>query len=783
MPQFLTTALLKVAGGALTAAQAGAVVNIGLSAALNAATAALQRSGSSREEADAGNAPSSRPPYRHLYGRSREQGVYAPGWSPFYDKTNGILYACILLNSRESAGGVVRLFADERGIGLTGDPYDFGSVASGTATVLEGNTSVTITHGMASTPDSGRCWTADGVFGTVSAITATEMTLTIGGAAPAGGTPVNWSALVETDGATATNGVFEDHLSAWIGLGDQTHPPARILAEWGDPSTLNKARFWPSDKWSGCTVLWLRLERGLESELPSRWPSWPTPAFKVEMNWSKVWNPRDETQDAADPSTWEYSDNQALCLLDALMQNPVERYPLTGLRIGDFEDAADVADQDFALKSGATQRRFRVAGHIVYAQGIELFQQLQPLQLAGAGELLRIGGRVGYRPGVAQSSAMTITQAMRGSMQFTRTGNGRGLPGALRVSFPDRFANWEMSPLAPYQVDPAWDGGESRITGVDLHMVPFPVQAMLVQKVMAETAKQEKKLSFTAPPGVIEVVAGAQVTVDFPRAGDARNGDYRVVSTAPAQWMQDDAGAMTFAMPITLEGTSAAVYAWNPATDEQDFYRADEVLPDPTMPDPLDLDSTVSGTAITVSIWPPGTLVTDPNVAWIPDADAPELEWEFRRNDESFWQGGGVVSNNSQTVADTLSPVATGESYDLRVRCVGDDRVSDWLYHYAVQVGFALAAPGSVTATGESGNIALSATAPVDADFDAIQFWASEIDDFEASVLVSEQSGSGGDTLTHDHTVATGQTRFYFVRCLTANRAVSAYATASATAT
>jgi len=185
-----------------------------------------------------------------------------------------------------------------------------------------------------------------------------------------------------------------------------------------------------------------------------------------------------------------------------------------------------------------------------------------------------------------------------------------------------------------------------------------------------------------------------------------------------------------------------------------------------------------------VSLGPPGTLVTDPNLIWTPDADAPELAWEFRRNDEGFWQGGGVVANTAQTVNDTLEPVATGESYDLRVRSVSDDdRVSAWLYLYATQVGFTLAAPGSVSATGESGNIALSATAPVDADFDAMQFWAAETDDFEAAVLISEQTGSGGDVFTHDHTVSTGQARFYFVRCLTSDRAVSAFATASATAT
>jgi len=776
--------LLALGIPGLTKAGAATLVNLGLSAALSAVAGALNRpSGAdlSREL----SAPRTLPVYRHAYGRARIQGSPAPAWEPYFDPTNRVLYACILLNSRESAGGVVRMFLDRRAVGLSGDLYDFGEVEEGSATVLEGNTQVTVSHTLGSTPVAAgiQAWSDAGGYHTIDQITSTTFRVTIPSAAGVGGETINWMAMLSTDGAAATNSPFQGYLNAWLGLGGQAHPPTRILQEWGDFGGFNPGKFWPSDKWAGRTVLWLRIAEGPTNTLTDRWPAWP-PAVEVEADWSKVWDSRDGAQSASDPTTWTYSDNQALCLLDALRQNPLERYPLSQIRQADFEDAADVADEGVSLKSGGTERRYRVGGLVAYANGPELLDQLQPLALSGAGELVRIGGKIGYRPGVWVAPEITLDDALRDRpMTFRSTRSPRDLPGAVRASFPDPASSWELTGLQPITVDPDWDGAEDRIRDVQLGLVPYARQAMRIQQIIGRELPLQKELSALFPPSAIEVVAGCNVTVDFPRAGDVRSGVYRVVGADPAQWLQQD-DRVSFSLPLDLLETAESVFAWNPETDEQDFYNPGEIPPDPNIPDPLDLAGSVSGTVLTVEIDPPGTLITDPNPIWEPDLNAPDMEWEFRRNDDGFWQGGGTVSNVAQTVSDTLDPVATGESYDIRVRSVNGARFSAWIYDYAVQVGFTMAAPNTVTATAGSGQVALSATSPNDSDFASIQFWASDADDFEAATLLSEQTGAQNTVFTHtDSGLLSGQTRYYFVRALTSGRATSEYATANATAT
>ena len=781
MPEYVMMALMKLGA---SKALASALVNFAISATLNAAALLFSRTSGADASREL-SVPSTLPPYRHVYGRARIQGSWAPGWEPYFDSVGDVLYGCIILNSRESAGGIVRMFADRRAVGLTGDPYDFGEVGQGTATVLEGDTTVVVTHGLGSTPVSAdiKAFSDAGEAYSVGTIGATTFTVTIPTAAPVDGTALNWVAVIPSAGGTATNPPFKNYLSAWIGLGDQTTPPAAILSDYGDMSGLDSSHFWPSDGWQGRTVLWLKITEGPDDSLADRWPSWP-PSFEMEMDWSKVYDQRDVSQDPDDSSTWLWSDNQALCMQDALRQNPIERYPDTQIRLDDFEDAADIADESVALNAGGTQARYRVGGFIVYSSGYELFQQLAPLEQAGAGKLVRIGGKIGYKPGTWQAPEITLTDTMQEAPIFySSTANMRDFPGALKCVFPDPASDWEMTELTPYEVDEDWDGSDDRVRRIDLSLVPYAQQAMRIQQIMARSLQQERTLGATFWPEAIEAVAGSNVTISFPDGSDHRNGIYEVLSADPAKWADKENGLVTFTMPMTLKSTVSTIFDWTPSTDEQNLYVFSEAPPDPSVPAPLSLGGSVAGTVLTVTISGAGYMESDPNQYWYALPNAPNMSWWFRRNSDGFWQEGGEVNNSSQYRTATIDPVATGESYDIRSRTIFGDHFSTWIYAYAVQVGFTMGVCTSVSATAGTNEVDLTADAPSGSDFYAIQFWGSDTNDAEAARLLSQQTGAALATFTYTETgLLAGQTRYYFVRAITSNDAVGNWATATATA-
>lgn len=776
---------LKTAG--LSGAMAGTVVNLGGSLLLSAASQALLAKSQGADLSRELSLPNSLPPYRFVYGRgSRIRGSWVPGWVV----NNGVLYGCILLNSRPSAGTNTQLNIDARPVGLTGDLYDFGDLETGTATIAEGATFVDVTHGLADTPTAASiaAWSDDEVA-TISSVGATTFRATIASPAPVGGVTLNWTAMLYVEGARATNYPFTDHLNVWMGRGDQMPPPTRILSEVGDLTGIDTSKFWPTDRWAGRTVLWVRMVAGGNETRLERWPTSP-PAIEVDSDWSRVWDPRDELQDPEDPATWLVSDNQALCLLDAVLSNPISRYRRDQVILDQFIAGADLADEAVALKAGGTEARYRVGGIIVFSRASELQDQLAPLTSAGAGSLLRVGGNLGYLPGSHSAPDITITDYLRDRpLTFRATQRTRDHPSAIQAKFPDKAAQWESSDLVPIGVADDWDGSADGVKSVPLGMVFSATQAMRIQQIMAREYGFQKTLDGVFPPSAILAIAGSVATVALPRLGDARNATYRVTGTDPTAWL-DGGGGVAFAVPMTMTQTDASIYAWDPETDEQDRFVQVFVPIDLSMPAPVSFTAVVSGYQINLDIGSPGTLQTDPNILFTPSSDVAEFDWQFRR-DQTFWQSGaavpiaavGLIGLNIGHASTGLSPLQSGSSYDLRVRSKNEGRVSEWLYVRAVQYEFVLGVPTSVTATPAAGQITIEADAPSDVSFAALQVWGNDVDDVEAAYLVEEIAGAPSDTLSTIETgLGGGVTRYYFVRGVTSTGAVGPWAaTLSAT--
>lgn len=772
-----TLIITKLVSFGLSKALAGALVNLGASLLLSTVSQlALQRSAGADLSREI-SAPRSLPFYRFAYGiGARIQGTGAPTAVV----RNNVLYGCFILNSRPSAGTNFALYFDRRAVGLSGEPRDFGTVNSGTDTVAEGATYVTITHGLGTTPaaDEVAGWNAAGPL-TVAGITGTTFQIHLAAAAPPGGTAVSWRAIAPTDGGVALNAPFAGYVNIWLGLGDQQHPPARILKEVGDLSGVNPTKFWATDRWAGRTVLWVRLVAGAADTRADRWPSAP-PLIEVECDWTPVWDPRDVAQDPDDPDTWRVSANQALCTLDAVLNNPIARYSRAQVRLDDFTAAADLADERVRLLSGATEARYRVGGLVVFGSGSELSDVLRPLEMAGAGSLFRAGGKIGYAPGAWEAPAITLGEYLReDGCKFQRSKPSRDLAGALKGVYPDRSANWERAETPVRAVDANWDGGDDRISGIDLDLVFSGTQAQRIVKIFAERQKLQRAVTATWPPVAITALPGARTMLALPRETDARNGTYRVTRSHPARWLDTDDG-VAMHMPMTLEEDAEAVYAWDYATDEVQPFDQSLVPFDPTVPVPVWDSATVVSADLNLEVTCPGDIYEGEVVVFTPSVDS--LEIRFRRNQEPFWLLGAdlTIASDSVTATGTITSVLDQSSYDLGVRSVLGEAFSDWVDFGPVQVGFTLGAPTGTSAAAGTGDgeIDVAATAPSDTPCAAVQVWIGTTDDPAEAWNIDEIAAAPSAAVAATATgLVPGVLHYVFIRAVTSGGAVGPWAT------
>jgi hypothetical protein len=88
------------------------------------------------------------------------------------------------------------------------------------------------------------------------------------------------------------------------------------------------------------------------------------PNYTAKAKLSKVWDPRDDGQDPDDSSTWTWSDNAALVVLDYLWHADGMGLPraLIETAIDDWKAKADSCDELVPLISGGTEKRYRLSG-------------------------------------------------------------------------------------------------------------------------------------------------------------------------------------------------------------------------------------------------------------------------------------------------------------------------------------------------------------------------------------------------------------------------------------
>lgn len=550
----------------------------------------------------------------------------------------------------------------------------------------------------------------------------------------------------------------------WLGLGDQTGPPAEILSE--IPEYIEE-----TDRWEGLTVLWCRFDSGSVNRRQQRWPRVP-PDVEVEADWSLVWDPTDEEQDADDPSTWGYSANQALCLLDALRRNPIRRYPLSQIHLESFIEGASIAAEPVERHyQGGTEQRYEAHGVLIW-NGNEILDQVEPLAEAGAGSLVRIGSRIGYAPGAWREPIYTITDILEeGGIDFQRLVPGRDLPRAIRAMYiaPDR--DWQEAELPLRMVEGAETiVGDDAVQEIKLGFVTSATQAQRIQKIVAERAAAQRRLTCTLPPDAIELVAGANVLGGLPSGFERLNRVWQVESINPSLWLTDVEGGVAMRCPVKLREEAESHYAWDPETDEVEIKQEDFDAARSDVPMPGEIIPT-TGAAVALGTQPRIKFAFDPA-----EREVDGYEWEYSVEDGPYVTGGdldGETLDDDDRVYGYIAPAEVGKSYDIRVRSyIGAlHRTSEWqevTNVVAEAPSVDLAIPHSGSAVGGAGEITVTFTSPNSADFKGIEIFGMSTDDINAPADFHE-TAYGAQNLAFEFTqtgLGANETRYYFARSI-----------------
>lgn len=590
------------------------------------------------------------------------------------------------------------------------------------------------------------------------------------------GDPFDFTA---SGGATATNEPFSGHVKYWIGRGDQTTCPDQIVSESG--------YFAATDAWRGRTVLWARLDCGYPDERAELWPN-AIPELNIEGPWSLVLDPRD--------GATRYSRNQALCVLDALRTNPIREYAADYLWSDTFGEAADVADQAVAVSGGGTIPRYCCDGVLVWSDGSELEDQIEPLLAAGGSRLVRVGGKLGIVPAAARASVHTITDYTDGQpISLTRWKAGDELYTECVATYvaPDRA--YEAAETPAYIVPGAQvaDGGIAKRLSLQLDFVVDHRQAQRLTKIAVMRSRLQKAVSFELFPDAFGLVAGSRATLALPSLLSPWNTEYEVEQISPAAGVNDDS-SITLRLPCALTEYSADVFAWSAATEEQAVTAGSYSTARSGVVRPASVTLSTGGDAALIS----GDNVT-PRVAavWPASASASTTgyEWQYRYQFMlssvpvwSGWTGGGEIGVSDDDGPDYrawIAPVTVDRDYQVRVRTIGVYGKSAWRTGAAITAAGpsdTLATPTILLAVGGVAKTDLTLRQGNDSAATRIEVWASNTNDLGTATLIGTVIAASNVTVAFSESGLPSGVRYYWLRARNGFDAASAY-TAGTSAT
>lgn len=507
-----------------------------------------------------------------------------------------------------------------------------------------------------------------------------------------------------------------------LGYPDQT-ANANLIAETGGKWTAEH-------RGRGRAYLALRLKLR-----PEAFPSGPPNIAAIVEGADTIRDPR--------TGAVGWSDNPALCLAWYLTAPFGWKAAWDDIDIPALIAAANICDEIVGRRDGTAERRYTANGTLSLGEGkIEITRKIVA---AMDGVLVVSGGRFFVHAGAPALPAAAITSGeLRGAVTVQGSRPRPDLFNGVRAVYVDPAKAWQPTDAPPLLAANyvAEDGGEAIYRDLDFPLTTSPSTDQRLMKVELERNRRQRAVSVQLNLSALRLRPWGGVMVALDR-----------LTPFPARvvgWRLAPEGGVD----LTLAEEDAAVWDWNPATDE----RATGDSPPVVLPQP----GIIAAPATIAVETPQAVAFAALSIAWAPVGSAylAGYEVEFRPASVAVWQGfAGGVSAVSATIP-TTEPTA------FRVRAQArSGAVFGW------REALVPSPPTGLAATAVVGGIQLSGSVP--AGVARLQMFEAASNDLAAAVKLPAEPTALPWTRTG---LASGQPSWLWLRSVSPEGNVSALA-------
>lgn len=272
-----------------------------------------------------------------------------------------------------------------------------------------------------------------------------------------------------------------------------------------------------------------------------------------------VYDPRVYSHDLDDETTWEWSDNWALCIADWIMAPYGGRKPSSQIDWDAVAEAADLCAQPIGLAAGGSEARYTMnAGFSSDESPFQILEQM--LACAGDAAALWRRGQFAPHPDAPRTPVRTLTQKdLVGGIAIS-SGRTRGeLLNQVQSQFvmPDR--DWKAAVTPPLQ-DAVLVASDGQLLDA-VSQRPFVAgheRAQRLDKLTLKRARLGLNLTFPVGRENLDLEVGDQVRIEFDDFSQV-NGTYDIRQARLNDALQ--------AIELTLEEAApSSVHEW--ATSE-----------------------------------------------------------------------------------------------------------------------------------------------------------------------------------------------------------------------
>lgn len=441
----------------------------------------------------------------------------------------------------------------------------------------------------------------------------------------------------------------ERHAFAWSADGTQTSWVAPTLFPGG--VARNPPNWTPSHVLRGQAYVhvafWYDEDR-FESGLPK---------IKVEVKGKNdIYDPR--------TMTTGYTDNQALCTLDAIRWDRMMNVPDSDIDMDAFANAADIADQLVASGPSTNERRYTVNGTIPIDR--PPLEVVLSLAAAGAGIPIYTQGQWTYSPGAYAAPVITLDESdLVGGLKFQPGPPKQSRHNKATGTYIDRAQGYEEVEFPQLVIQQYVEDDLEELEKV--YNFPFTnsgTMARRLAKIDIERNRYGVTVQLTSKFRALQLTPGDRIALD-----NEKNGwDGKVFRVEDVEFSFDTG------VGLTLREDSSDIYDWT----EGDALALD---PPPTLqiPDGLtvtaptgltvgeELYQTITRSAIKVRML----------ISWDGDEDGAisAYDIQFRKTGSPEWINAATFWQANEIEIDDVDD----ESYDIRVRSINAIGIrSDW---------------------------------------------------------------------------------------------------------